>query len=574
MYTRKILSAAAAVAVMSTGAMAFEAASGKGTNYYNYETGTIVSNNGDFLIKSSYYKAGSTPASINLSANQKGDALIFPAFIGEDGFETEIVVRNTSKEAVVAKAVLYSQEDSEELLDFNIYLSGKDVCRFKIKDGKVYSEDGSIKTYGIRPHQVDMSLTSEDRTDYSLIKFANEEPFVSDELRSKRGYVVVFGMEQSKGVTCGATTNDGFHLDHASLYAGYAATLDANRSDADNRPYITGILKTDHTWRNIRNTDYATPVLKNSMFISEEHVAPNIDGNATVTWKKWGPDYNLVTRGPGLIDCTATFTDVEDVLTGTVRISAEGRDMLLPAKAVRNFTNDATETRLLWTEGEYASIADRCIVADGNVTNDLDDEENNISVSGVKYDDECVKADAQIFNVGTAIYTFNNKDTHLGAEDNIVLLTQPYKRLLAQLNLAGKIFNDVDKGYSGVHNYTVYNALLGTQDKVDTGRGYYFQTEVSGLYDEDEWSKLAEVGGTIITSGTDLPGTIPDTNDKELESIDASAFEKNEKMDGAFDDKNGFAEFSVGVPAIITQMIGSKAGASAEMNWVYSDIND
>jgi len=568
MYTRKILSAAAAVAVMSTGAMAFEAASGKGTNYYNYEIGTIVSNNGDFLIKSSYTEAGDTPAPIQLSANQKGDALIFPAFIGEDGFETEIVVRNTSKDAVVAKAVFYSQEDSEELLDFNIYLSGKDVCRFKIKDGKVYSEDGSIKTFGIYPHQVDMNSTSVDRTDQALIEFANTRPYESEELRSKKGYVVIFGMEQTPTTAAGETL--AFHNDHAGLYAAYAATLDKARSDET--IFDSGRVETDDTWRNIRNLDRATPVLKNSMFILEEKTAPNIDdGDVRVGWRRWTSNLNN-TGIPGVYTSYADFTDVDNVLTGTVRISAEGRDMLLPATAITNFTDDEKKTRLLWTEGEYASIADRCIIADDDVTDD--DDEANTTTPGVKYDQECVSADAQIFNVGTAIYTFNNKDTHLGPEDNIVLLTQPYKRLLAQLDLAGKIFDGVDKGYSGVHNYTVYNALLGTQDKVDTGRGYYFQTEVSGLYDEDEWSKLAEVGGTIITSGTDLPGTIPDTNDKELESIDASAFEKNEKMDGAFDDKNGFAEFSVGVPAIITQMIGSKAGASAEMNWVYSDIND
>jgi hypothetical protein len=517
MYTKRILSATAAVAVMTTGAVAFEAATS--TSVQGFALGTIVSEkNATQLVKSSYNAAVKADNPIQLSGDRKGDALIYPAFSQKEGFGTEIVVRNTSNNAIVAKAVLYAKDDSQELLDFNIYLSGRDACRFTIKDGKITSTDGSIKTFGVYPAQAADDTGFPNTNDYTQLHFADEEGYALDlDFEAQDGYVVIFGMEQSDGIT-GDTSTYAFHGKHDDLYAAYAASLD----------------KTRDGWRKLLDNS-GTKLLINSMFHSGVATlsAPNINEAGLVTWE--GKTFKKD-------DLNATFTDVSDsALMGEVRIFAEGRDMVIPATAIQNFTEPGKA--ILWTEGEYASIADRRIdIVSGNAA----------------YVPADVKTDAEVFRVDRLTYTFANKDLGEINLDNKVLITQPYKRLLAQLNEATNV------GYLGNKNYTKY--------KVDTGMGYYFSTKATRLVDEDEKSVTAALGGTIITSGPGVHNSIPVTYNHELEIVGAEAFENSSEKFGAyFKDKNGFADFSIGIPAVITQMVGSKAGASAEMNWIYND---
>ena len=551
MYTKKILSAAAAVAVMSTGAIAFEAATGVISNSKGYRQGAVVTENGKQLIKSSYENAIIASNEISLSTTQKGDALVYPLFSQNSDWGTTIVVRNTSKNAIVAKAVLYAGSDSREVIDFNIYLSAKDVCRFTIKDGKIKSNDGSIRTLGIYPHDVKTINTvgeahqSSDLTDYALVKFANEVPLdFAITNPEESGYVVIYGMEQSTGVSAidgkaiAASKQNGFHNDHAGLYAGYAATLDENR---------TG-------WRNIVNPTSGD--MTNGMFVKSVTNAPNLDASADVSWEKWITS----TTGNKIVDRTATFTDVDDVLTGHVTISTNGRDTLLPATAISGFTNDS---RVVWTEGEYAAIADRCLTT-GTIRGT-----GTSSEEGVLYNAACVRADAEVLRVNSAVYTFANEGK---AGNGQLIFTQPYKRILAQLGTT--VIRDGAFSYGGVRNWTRYNATTKAVDKVDTGMSYFFLAN-SVVYDEDEKTVTPSVGATIITS----PVTTTATNDplaREVQAIGSDKIEKSAGYANAFDDKNGFADISVaagtaGLPAIVTQMTASKTGTSTEINWVYSD---
>jgi len=544
MYTTKILSVATAAAIITTGAMAFEAASG---NYaldpdvlQYYQAGTIVSENGTNLVVSSYDAAKPATTPIEVDGTQKGDALIYPRFTQQDGFGTEIVVRNTSNRAIVAKAVLYSDKDSKELLDFNIYLSGRDSCRFVIKDGKITSTDGSIKTYGVFPYQAKDDGSYPTANDYTNLEFGDTRPFEL-EFGEEDGYVVIFGMEQTteNGLMIEDTnlSLDGnslhFHNKHAELYAAYAASLDKQRG------------KRDGVWRALH--DPATPAgttrLLNSMFYEDVATlpAPNVAASGYLTFASptqytFDPDANSTENY-----YATEFESVDNVLIGDVRIFAEGRDMLLSATAVQNFTEEGTT--LLWTEGEYASIADRRI--DLNTT------------GKAIYDPDGVKEDAEVFKVTTITYTFANKALGEISQDNILNITQPYKRLLAQLGLATSV------GYLGGPNYT--------SSEVDTGEGYYFSTTAKNLFDEDENTVSAELGGTIITSGPGVLDSLAVTYNREVERVGAEAFEGSESYADYFKDKNGFADFNISIPAIVTQMVGSKAGASAEMNWVYND---
>jgi len=91
---------------------------------------------------------------INTAPNNKGDMMVFPWFLAIDGgWQTKLTVINTDEvNSVVAKVVFRSFKNSEELLDFLIFLSPADVWTGKIyyntvsKTVKVFSDDDSILT--------------------------------------------------------------------------------------------------------------------------------------------------------------------------------------------------------------------------------------------------------------------------------------------------------------------------------------------------------------------------------------------------------------------------------------------
>jgi len=71
---------------------------------------------------------------VTTAPNNKGDVLIFPYFLALDGgWETKLTVINTDEvNSVVAKVVIRSFKNSEELLDFFIYLTPADVWTGKM----------------------------------------------------------------------------------------------------------------------------------------------------------------------------------------------------------------------------------------------------------------------------------------------------------------------------------------------------------------------------------------------------------------------------------------------------------
>jgi len=579
MYTKKLLSVAASVAVMSTGAIAFDAS-------HNPVMGTIQTNSASGATTISSYTDGNTSdTNITIATGTQGDALIYPAFNQKDSWGTEIVVRNNSNKAIVAKAVLYAADDSRELKDFNIYLSPYDVSRFTIEGGKIKSADDSIRTYGIYPHQaindanrteelVDMQNSDIDKSDYAAISFADnaDKPFDED-MTVEAGYVAIYGMEEvlthqyrknpDANASKGSWTTDSknFHGDHAGLYAAYAASLDESRDG----------------WRNLTSSSNGN--MLNGMFKSGVTQAPNIDGNNSAGGAisfKWAE------TDADIIENNTTFGPVSAVLSGTVRIyNPEGRDMLLNATALDQFTDNR---RVLWTEGEYASLADRCIgKADAN--NAYGDDNSTATTSNkAVYVGTCVENDAEQFVKANAVYNFSNAKGDV--QENKLLVTQVYKRILAQLNYysvgatdtlttssleAGKSIME-HFGYNGLANYTEV-AATGTgssQTKtVDTGVGYKFNVSYE-TFDEKENKNAEEIGGTIIVSPrSSSDNTV--TFNNELQEVNPDQLEKNPDLKGAYDNINGFSVFKLGVPAITTQMVGSVVGSSAETNWVYTE---
>lgn len=72
---------------------------------------------------------------VTAAPNNKGDVLIFPWYLALDGgWQTKLTVINTDKvNSVVAKLIVRSYHNSEELIDFFLYLSPADVWNGIIK---------------------------------------------------------------------------------------------------------------------------------------------------------------------------------------------------------------------------------------------------------------------------------------------------------------------------------------------------------------------------------------------------------------------------------------------------------
>lgn len=511
MYSRKILSTVAAIAVVSTGLMAFD------TN----ENQEIINESG----RAGQYTGG-TPATadLNLSLDQRGDALIYPYYsmaVDSEGkkWETEIVVRNTSPKATVVKVALYRKKDSRELVDFNVYLSPYDAMRFIIKDRNIYSIDGSVPKGGTQvnpihgPNADDAEFADVDnREEFSVL--GDDALAVLQRPDSDTGYVVIYGMTQYQdGDTLSSSEDElNYHdssLDrkpqHLELWKDYRRLLD------DCRP----------NWRASYGSNGSIGGFEDGMMTV---VVPAPDTNVGCATSS-----NSVIAGNEL----ENFGDVDsNTLVGTVRIYKEdgvqSRDLLLPATALANMTD---ENMILWSEGEYAALHDRRIDAG-------------------KYDEAGIRADARAFLIKSAYYTYSEK-----SEANQLLITQPMKRVLTQLG------ND-DGYWQNITNQNPYGGF-----------------KIAGnTFDEDETIDGAAINITrgTFTSPFNTTGFVDSTYNDELHIL-RNLEEDTQIVHNTdyFGNNDGFMYITFqgnneGLPAIVTQMTGSKINGFSQINWIYA----
>lgn len=114
---------------------------------------------------------------VSLAPNGQGDVLIYPLFVATDGWQSTVSVINTSDQSVVAKVVFRSYAFSQELMDFLIYLSPKDMWVGTIKNG-VTDKSGAI---GIGVYSVDSSALYDSGVDPATMP----DPFARDEVGKK-----------------------------------------------------------------------------------------------------------------------------------------------------------------------------------------------------------------------------------------------------------------------------------------------------------------------------------------------------------------------------------------------------
>jgi hypothetical protein len=552
---KKMLSAIAAVAVLSSGAIAFDVykdgtiwavkggfdgqitsadiASAKKVDDNGIEYDPKVDENGAQkrvagapVVPATYLGGVQASQPLKLSPNGKGDALIYPAFRAGDGWSTEIVVRNTNKTAIVAKAVLYAADDSREIKDFNIYLSAHDAFRFNIsKDGVITTRDGSYAK-GVDPTY---------ETDKVEFVKHEEETFEIAKLPEgvDAGYIVIYGMIQAR--------NHSYHNNHEKLYQDYRMALDLCRdSDGDllNNPSRNGIPMTQ--WR---RAYVENGVVNGTLTLPSGVGAPNVDANCT--------DANDTARARTMESKRGNTpmwdhfkSPASDALFGSVRIQHEGdnRDLLLPATALENFTDDSVDQMMLWATGEYASMQDRRIYDNTATANPFSE-----------YNTTGIQADARTFLVKKAYYVFNKDEKNI--ERNTLLVTQPLKRPLVQIGDPDGYWDNEGTAVSPWGDFKLQYRL----------------------YDDNEREYAEEAGLQHITSPYNTNPAEGYIN--ELQVLRDLEEDKNIVKDEYFNNgTNGYADVdfygnrNLGLPAIITQMTSSQVGGENQINWVYSTV--
>ena len=616
MSTTKILSIAAASAIMITGLSALEILEdatgagfvpkgtyiggrdvnvGNGSDELNisdqYNTlGEVLNSNGDIASYNELLDAGALVKSRDL----RGDALVYPFFRHTDGWGTEITVRNTTPRATVAKAVLYRNDNSMEMIDFNIYLSPFDSATFTIKDNKITTSDRSFAgrvtspALGRKKDKANMV----DGSEYVINGWEGNGYITPDGEKSKisdKGYVVIYGMTQYDD---GSTASDfefgslQYHrtkddLDaHARLWKDYRSLLDACRTVYKTKD---GKFVTDNegnkiivSWRDSykygefnfgsmdgtnRGVHYRSP-----------NVKPYCADNEYITEMLKRDEKKLPYSLGSLnfeLEKLSHFGDVmEDTLTGTVRIykdeKEQSRDLRLPATALRNFTSNQM---LLWTEGEWAAIQDRRLLPDG------DYQDADYNVEGIRID-----ARSAFYTRGS-YFTFE-KDPDNKKVQNKLIVTQPMKRTLNSLwrNKADSFYWE----HFGDTPREDFNCL----SKPDINKEGFYSPAQGGfninnwVVDNDEL--IADDKEITVMAPITSPYTVvltPYSINCEVAELGDEYFQRDENIeDKTYSyDKDGFAYVNFtrggqasGLPAIVTQMTGSKVGGVAQTNWIYA----
>ena len=557
---KQIMSIAAAAALLTTGAMAFD---------YTYD-GEIVADITSAQLNASRavtglhasYVGGEEAGDDNLtlSTNAKGDALIYPAFKAGDGWSSNLVVRNAENNATVCKVVLYAADNSRELLDFDIYLSPYDVFRFDIaEDGTVSTNDGSFAlidpTLGTNAHEF-IEHNGAAQVIGKINNRAGNEDVVS-------GYAVIYAMAEATNTVPPVqfdadgstliTTNAGnaitaaYHGDHSKLLTDFRALTDLCRDDDQD-------MRTTAPWRTVLGSNSAS--IQNGTATDINVTAPNVAANCVNIAMSTAADNNETNKT--IAGMTSNFASPSsDLLFGDVTISKGGEDprnLLIPATALDNYTS-ATQM-MLWVPGEYAAIQDRRI---GDDINSVTSVAVGFAVSPrtgfSDYNLTGIAADSLTFETAQAYYTFDKNELK-GA--NTLLVTQPTKRSIIMADQGSRYWVVATTGISPIDN-----------------KWGEFRTS-SAYYDENENLDTASTALAVVISP--VSGNPEDAYKNELQAINDP--ERTETASAVFtaSGDNGFAIMKLGrnngLPALVTQMTGSVVDDESQINWVYSTTSN
>jgi hypothetical protein len=616
MCKKKILSLSAAVAVLSTGALAFDTNTKHDVIRLGSAPGKYIKRDNNSIDTDAI---GSILDVKEGSSIGIGDVLIFPAFFGgltekekndpnnkRSNWSSEFTVVNVTEHAVIAKVVLYGKIASEELRDFNIYLSAHDVFRAKLENGRLISTDGStVSKDDVKKNNpefdnggnklLEVDANNNYKYDYDVVMANEEELNVTidpdEELDNNGkhigeghgiygktetdfehdGYIVVYAMAQADK---SYHDKNGGSL-HKALWEDYRHLIDTCRNSVVTELDGSGVLtKTLNEWHvgiqdgiysknklYLPNVSSKTSGIENEIIDTEyqsHHICDTVFRSEAYTTKDDKP-------------VEVHFSTPIAPLTGSIRVSQKGddgrgsRSMILKAYNIANFTDPDSNQMLLWTEGEFAHIADRCLYYQEDPAHGVGPKDGN----GSKYDMKCVERDANSLKIYQAIYEYTETDPDLSR----LIVTQPYKRILIQ----SKAETDKDKS-----NYPTYSAYAWYEESgfdVNDRRKYGEFSLNMDIYNDDE-NTFTPVLGSFIVS----PATAGSSKGIPYEVSNISIFANmSEKDKDKFKEGNGFErgyaliDFNSNgqyVSGILTQMSAKIVPVpgnphNAEVNWVY-----
>jgi hypothetical protein len=469
--------------------------------------------------------------------------------------------------------------NSQELRDFNIYLSAHDVFRATLKDGKIHSEDDSTVAYNknmknasVRTSNPKFAEKNHDTMAYdpkineykyidSVTMASKDNPLdmyvdVAEENKDSdpdasanglglhltnksksadfehTGYIIVYAMAEATSAT--------YHNKHNELWQDYRHLLDTCR----NTDVKNGFLE---EWRD---------GIQNGIYINKSLSLPNVAQDAIGREELYGQElpgvcntvYNSTLYGEDTPaeENEVTFQSPSASLTGSILVSHDNsdgkgsRDMLLKAYALDNFSVDGQ--MFLWTEGEFANIQDRRLT--------YDDTANR-----VKYDRDGILKDADVFNLQNTYYEYmDSKLNDDNSSNSLLLVTQPYKRVL------------VDLGES-------QNTWMNIGDRSrNNGLDEYGQFDLKlKIYNDSERNYIPQIGGFTVSPATaGATSGIPYELSIFSPLQNMSTKDRQELYDH-YPKGYVYIEYNQGdLPGIVTQMAATvKKDGTAETNWIY-----
>ena len=358
------------------------------------------------------------------------------------------------------------------------------------------------------------------------------------------GYIGVFGIVQADDLAPTQSASvASYHKKHNELWRDYRHLVDQCRT-SNWRGGIKYGIYTGSARVNIPNIDLNT--------------ATKLDINNTLAYIPTGSDMNCSVLADSVQRPSTTsgkwpvkFKGVDSVLTGSLTVAANDsrgtRAMTIKPVPYTNFSDN--NKTVLWTEGELATIFDRCIEGNGTIAN---------------YNPTCVQNDANTARLTNTLYEFGSAESQL-------LVTQPWKRVSVQMYKDGNAINTAAEAYSGIVRQTIANGIKsGTDNKDFNVKDYGGFKIAQTVYNdnEDQYSPAPETSGGFTVSPANTEDPSPATTFKpEMVMFDP--------LPGGANYPKGYAvvSFDANQHGIVTQMTAIEVDGTAEINWLYPLTN-
>ena len=353
-----------------------------------------------------------------------------------------------------------------------------------------------------------------------------------------------------------AEADKDYHKNHKGLYLDYRTLLDECRPEWRDA-YYSGIQDGVVIFNKGLDSDQ---VLDRGDSISSPNVSEACDNPAT---KYMNADF---------------FDPRPEVLMGTLRLYNplnDKRDLVIPATAISNMT-DCNTTAYAVDNGD-ATVSNCALTnrpdqrADGTMMLYLEAELGNLADRNIlagKYIESNVRKDAETFLVTYADYSYDNSKLNSTAKtekaDNTLLVTQPFKRTLIQLGNDDGYWELTDTIRAGVGTFEVPSSFsyslwdeaernCATNDNLYVPTSPYTSTDSTSSCTKKYPDELA-----VLNNLQDLADNTP-----YFQEATTRGFAKVPFLGAA----------GKGIPAVVTQMIGTEVGGEAQANWIYASVD-